>query len=97
MGSPFRLAGGDPSQSGTGLLPKGVLPRFGGARLPDPPTAPDRGREQAKGETASSNYWSATSNANNPSNAWNVNLNNGNVNNNNKTNNNWVVAVRGGP
>ena len=54
-------------------------------------------REQAEGEPASSNYWSATSNANNPSNAWNVNLNNGNVNNNNKTNNKRVVAVRGGP
>ncbi len=33
-----------------------------------------------------SNYWSASSNANNPNNAWNVNLNNGNVNNTNKTN-----------
>ncbi len=41
-------------------------------------------------------YWSSTSNANNPNNAWNVNFNNGNVNNNNKTNNNYVRAVRGG-
>ena len=42
------------------------------------------------------NYWSSTTNANNTSNAWNVNLNNGNVNNNNKTNNNYVWPVRGG-
>jgi len=38
----------------------------------------------------SSNYWSATTNANNSTNAWNVNFNNGNVNTNNKTNNNFV-------
>ena len=44
----------------------------------------------------SNNYWSSTTNANNTSNAWNVNLNNGNVNNNNKTNSNYVWPVRGG-
>ena len=44
----------------------------------------------------SSNYWSSTTNANNTSNAWNVNLNNGNVNNNDKSNNNYVWPVRGG-
>ena len=44
----------------------------------------------------SNNYWSSTSNANNPSNAWNVNLNNGNVNNNDKTNTNYVWPVRVG-
>ena len=44
----------------------------------------------------SSNYWSSTTNANNPDNAWNVNFNNGNVNNNNKSNNYYVRAVRGG-
>ena len=44
----------------------------------------------------SSNYWSSTTNANNPNNAWNVNFNNGNVNNNNKNNNNYVRCVRGG-
>jgi len=53
-------------------------------------------REQVEGETVSSNYWSSTSNANNPTNAWNVNFNNGNVNNNDKSNNNFVRAVRGG-
>jgi hypothetical protein len=45
--------------------------------------------------TVASNYWSSTSNANNPSNAWNVNFNNGNVNNNDKSNTNFVIAVRG--
>ncbi len=44
----------------------------------------------------SNNYWSATTNANNTTNAKNVNFNNGNVNNNNKTNNNYVWCVRGG-
>ena len=46
--------------------------------------------------TVSSNYWSSTTYANNPTNAWNVNFNDGNVNANNKTNNNYVRAVRGG-
>jgi hypothetical protein len=44
----------------------------------------------------SNNYWSSTSNVNNPSNAWNVNLNDGNVNNDDKTNTNYVWPVRGG-
>jgi hypothetical protein len=44
----------------------------------------------------SNNYWSSTTYAPNPNNAWNVNLNNGNVNNNNKTNSNYVWPVRGG-
>ena len=44
----------------------------------------------------SSNYWSATTNANNTDNAWKVNFNNGNDNNNNKTNHNYVRCVRGG-
>lgn len=44
----------------------------------------------------SSNYWSATTNANNTSNAWDVNFNNGDVNNDDKTNNNFVWCVRGG-
>jgi hypothetical protein len=44
----------------------------------------------------SNNYWSATTNANNTTNAWNVNFNNGNVNNNNKTNNNYAWCVQGG-
>jgi hypothetical protein len=45
----------------------------------------------------SSWYWSSTTNANNPNNAWNVNFNDGNTNrNNNKSNNNYVRAVRAG-
>ena len=44
----------------------------------------------------SNNYWSSTTNANNPNNAWNVNLNNGNTNNDNKNNTNFVWPVRGG-
>ncbi len=43
----------------------------------------------------SANYWSATTNADNSTNAWNVNFNNGNVNTNNKTNTNDVWYVRG--
>ena len=39
-------------------------------------------------------YWSATSFAANPTNAWNVNFNNGNVNTNNKDNNNLSWCVR---
>jgi hypothetical protein len=53
-------------------------------------------REQAERATQSSNYWSASTYQNNPTNAWNVNFNDGNVNNNNKSNNNYVRAVRSG-
>ena len=45
----------------------------------------------------SSDYWSATSNANNATNAWNVDFNNGNVNNDDKSNdNNHAWCVGGG-
>ncbi len=44
----------------------------------------------------SSYYWSATTNANNTDNAWNINFNNGNDNNNNKSNSYYVRAVRSG-
>ena len=53
-------------------------------------------REQAKRAKASSDYWSSTTYANNPNNAWNVNFNDGNVNNNDKNNALYVRAVRGG-
>ena len=43
------------------------------------------------------NYWSATTNSNNTTNAWNVDLSNGNTNNNNKTNPNNVRCVRALP
>ncbi len=43
-----------------------------------------------------SNYWSATTNANNTNNAWCVNFNNGNDNNNNKSDSRYVRGVRSG-
>ncbi len=46
--------------------------------------------------TTSNNYWSSTTYANNTSNAWNVNFNNGNTNNNNKNNSKYVRCVRAG-
>ena len=55
-----------------------------------------RAERPQRGRVNASNYWSSTTNANNPNNAWNVNFNNGNVNNNNKNNNNYVRCVRGG-
>jgi len=77
---------------------KGIFPRRGGARCPGPGrqghTLPNR--EQAERATVANNYWSSATNASNPTNAWNVNFNNGNSNTNNKTNNNYVRAVRGG-
>ncbi|MFH1245834.1 MAG: reverse transcriptase domain-containing protein, partial [Candidatus Omnitrophota bacterium] len=54
------------------------------------------GRESGRTNVPTGNYWSSTTNANNTTNALNVNFNNGSVDNNNKTNNNYVVAVRGG-
>ena len=76
---------------------KGVFPRSGGARRPGPWAGHLAGpREQAERATAADNYWSSTSNADNPSNAWNVNFNNGNVNNDDKNNALRVRAVRGG-
>lgn len=80
---------------------KGLFPRYGRAGGPGPHPAKARedrlwpGREQAERARQGSNYWSSTTNANNPNNAWNVNFNNGNVNNNNKNNNNFVLPVRG--
>ena len=37
---------------------------------------------------------SSSTNSNNTTNAWNVNLANGNTNNNNKTNTNYVLCVK---
>lgn len=69
----------------------------GGRRRPWDIGGPRRqGREQAGRATRSNNYWSSSTYQPNPSNAWNVNFNNGNTNNNNKTNDNFVRAVRGG-
>ena len=49
-----------------------------------------------RGTTVANNYWSATTNASNPNNAWNVNFDNGNANDNDKNNDNYVRAVRAG-
>lgn len=54
------------------------------------------GSETGFSGVQSNNYWSSTSNADNTSNAWNLNLNNGNVNNDDKSNDNYVWPVRGG-
>jgi hypothetical protein len=75
---------------------KGVFPRCGEARPPGPCVGHAGVREQAERATAADNYWSSTSNANNPSNAWHVNFNDGNVNANDKDNTLRVRAVRGG-
>jgi hypothetical protein len=71
---------------------KGIFLRCGGVRCPGPGQA----GSSEEGNTQSNNYWSSSTIATNPNNAWIVNFNNGNVNNNNKTNNNYVRAVRGG-
>jgi len=52
-------------------------------------------RTSGKAITASDYYWSGTTNANNTTNAWNVNFNNGNTNNNDKTNGKYARCVRG--
>ena len=84
------------------MLVQGPVPRRRGSAAGGP-AAGRRGPGGKSGRTSSAfsgvqsnNYWSSTTNANNPDNAWNVNLNNGNVNNNNKTNTNYVWPVRGG-
>jgi hypothetical protein len=92
-----RLQHGERQSPVAGPRHKGVFPRCGGTRRPGPHTGSTTGtREQAERATVASNYWSSTTNSNNPTNAWNVNFNDGNVNNDNKTNNNYVRAVRGG-
>jgi hypothetical protein len=92
-----RLRRGERRSPVAGPRHKGAFPHSGGARRPGPHTGIETGkREQAERATQSSNYWSASSLAPNPTNAWNINFNNGNVNNDNKTNNRYVRAVRGG-
>lgn len=79
-----------------GMYPseEGIIPRWGfSLKIVCIKKRRDRSGQMS---VQSSNYWSATTNANNTTNAWNVNFNNGNVNNNDKTNNNYVWCVRGG-
>jgi len=85
---------------------KGFLPRYGGTGSPGLAmqvqqggsrcSADEHGREQAERATRSNNYWSSSTYQNNPTNAWNVNFNDGNTNANNKTNTYGVRAVRAG-
>ena len=65
------------------------------AKCPVLPRRDARVRDKCRGELRS-NVWSGSPNANNSSNAWNVNFNNGNANNNNRSNANSVRLVRGG-
>jgi hypothetical protein len=84
----------------SGVAAQGSLPRLrpgqtygsGGAGHAVSP----RCREQAERATQANNYWSSTTYQSNPTNAWNVNFNDGSTNANNKSNNNHVRAVRGG-
>ena len=97
---------GERGGSVVGPMHKDAFPGCGRARRPDPSLATlapgaardeRRARAQVEGAMQSSWYWSSTTNANNPNNAWNVNFNDGNTNwNNNKSNNNYVRAVRAG-
>lgn len=104
---PALMPGGERRSPAPGPRHKGFLPRHGGAGSPGLRRR-DSGAgfgacirrapkwEQAEGATQSNNYWSSTTYQNNPSNAWNVNFNDGNTNANNKTNSNYVRAVRAG-
>ncbi len=67
-----------------------------GGAFPWRRTVPPRESRSGQINVQSSNYWSATTNATNTSNAWDVNFNNGNVDNDDKTNTNFVWCVRGG-
>jgi hypothetical protein len=97
MRSPFPLFAGEGRSPVAGPRHKDAFPLCGAARRPGPHTGSESGtREQAEGVTQSNNYWSSTTYQNNPTNAWNVNFNDGNVNAKNKSNNNYVRAVRGG-
>ena len=57
---------------------------------------PDEGFISGWANVQANNYWSSSTYANNTTNAWNVNMNDGNVNGNNKTNTNYVWPVRAG-
>ena len=56
---------------------------------------PEAMGEKSEGVKVAGNYWSSSTNVNNPANAWIVNFNNGNANNNNRTNNNYVRCLAG--
>ena len=91
--SRLRLGGGARRSPERGRGRRASFSRTSGAGRLDPMRGIGNKR---RGMTVANNYWSATTNATNPNNAWNVNFNNGNVNDNNKNNNNYVRAVRAG-
>ncbi len=94
-----RRSGQKPALWNRGVWHKGILTPLRRSQEPGSADGPrERGSPAGKsGEgDISSNYWSSSTYANNPTNAWNVNFNDGNTNANNKTNNNYVRAVRGG-
>jgi Protein of unknown function (DUF1566) len=79
-----------------------VVPRGRGSAAVGPGVVPPRGAGRsgrmrgAFSGVQSTFYWSSTTNADNPDNAWNVNLNDGNTDDDNKDNTNLVWPVRGG-
>jgi hypothetical protein len=85
-----------------GMRVQAVVPRCRGSAAGGPGVVRQRdagksGRMRgAFSGVQSTNYWSSTTNADNPDNAWNVNLNDGNTNANDKDNTNLVWPVRGG-
>jgi hypothetical protein len=91
-GVPVRHGASVPPAEKAGMRGQAFVPRTRGSGA-----GGKRGRtSRAFSGVQLNNYWSSTTNANNPNNAWNVNLNNGNVNNNDKNNTNYVWPVRGG-
>ena len=95
-GSLSRLAEVKRQSPVVGLRHKGVFLRHGGARRPGLQAGSAASVWEQAERARASNYWSSTSNASNPNNAWNVNFTNGNVNANDKNNDNHARAVRGG-
>jgi hypothetical protein len=90
---PPKLCSGAEAQGHLPPLRRGQVPGSGGV----PARIRRYARKEVERATVANNYWSSTTNANNPNNAWNVNFNNGNNNNwNNKNNTLYVRAVRGG-
>ena len=84
-----RLHQGRQAGAREGPRRKGVLPRRGGAERPGPPAAGTSGEGNGGIQLLV-----VSTHANNPTNAWNVNFNDGNVNNDNKSNTNFARAVR---
>ena len=99
---PFYHSASVPPVMEAGMSMQAFVPRLWGSAAGGPGSPRKWGRREKRTDfmrvsgVVSNNYWSSTTNADNPDNAWNVNLNNGNVNNDNKDNNNYVWPVRGG-